>query len=82
MIPAPLLLLLKNPLVRYALAGLAAAAIAIGGFYYVKHLGAKDERARQQERVNDAAKDRRKIEDDVRELPDADLDRWLRKPEQ
>jgi hypothetical protein len=80
MIPAPLLLLWKVPLVRYALAGLLAAAIAIGGFYFIKGLGAKDERAKQQERINDAAKDRRKIEDDVRELPDADLDRWLRKP--
>lgn len=80
MIPAALLAKVFSPLGRAIIVGIATVAIIGGTILYFEHRGAEKERAKQREQVNDAADDRRKIDDRVRDLTDDQLDDQLRKP--
>lgn len=66
----------------YIFVGLAGVALVAGAYFYGKHEQRVETKAEQAEqRVKDIGK-ARKIENEIRELPDADLDRklsrWMR----
>lgn len=79
MIPAAIAAKLFSPIGKAIIVGLLTVAVLGGLVLYFENRGARQERAKQQEQVNDAAKDRRKIEDRVRDATDRELDDQLRR---